>query len=71
MRAEYEAAWREIVAEGVRDGHFRTDLDVRFAALALLSVANWAYQWFDPRGSLPAEAVADRFATLLLEGMDF
>jgi AcrR family transcriptional regulator len=70
MRDEYEVAWREIVAEGVRDGHFRADLDVRFAALALLSMANWAYQWFNPHGPLTAEAVADRFATLLLEGMD-
>jgi AcrR family transcriptional regulator len=69
MRDEYEAAWRRIVSEGVESGHFRPDLDIRFAALALLSMANWAYQWFDPLGPLPAEAVADRFATLALDGM--
>jgi AcrR family transcriptional regulator len=69
MRDEYEAMWREIIASGVRDGAFRPDLDVRFATLALLSSANWAYQWFDPRGPLSAGEVADRFADLALDGM--
>jgi AcrR family transcriptional regulator len=69
MRDQYEQMWRRIIADGVQSGHFRADLDVRFAALSLLSSANWAYQWFDPRGQLSAEQVADRFADLAFHGM--
>ena len=69
LRDGYERAWREIVASGVRDGSFRPDTDVRFAALALLSAANWAYQWFDPHGSLSGDEVAGRFADLALRGL--
>jgi len=61
--------WRDIVAEGVQAGLFKPDLDVRFAALLLLSAANWAYQWFDPHGPLSADDVADRFADIALGGM--
>lgn len=69
LRGEYERMWRAIVEEGARDGTFRADLDPRFAALLLLSAANWAYQWFDPRGPLSADEVADRFTAIALEGI--
>lgn len=69
MRDEYERAWRQIIADGVHEGAFRADLDVRFAALSLLSVANWAYQWFDPRGPLGADDAADRFMSIVLDGI--
>ena len=69
LRADYESMWRDIVAAGVRDGLFRADLDTRFAALLLLSAANWAYQWFDPQGDLSADDVADKFTDIALEGM--
>jgi len=68
-RDDYEEMWRGIVAEGVQSGLFKPELDVRFAALLLLSAANWAYQWFDPHGPLSADDVADRFADIALGGM--
>ncbi len=69
LRDEYEALWRGIVADGVRDGSLRADADPRDVALLLLSAGNWAYQWFDPRGPLDAEAVADRFIEIVLAGI--
>lgn len=69
LRDEYEAGWRGIIADGVRDGSLRADLDARYAALLLLSAANWAYQWYDPHGPLGADEVADRFAEVALRGM--
>jgi len=69
LRADYESMWRDIVEAGVREGLFRADLDTRFAALLLLSAANWAYQWFDPQGALSADDVADKFTDIALEGM--
>ena len=69
LRADYESMWRDIVEAGVREGLFRADLDTRFAALLLLSAANWAYQWLDPHGPLSADDVADKFTDIALEGM--
>ncbi|HVA92913.1 MAG TPA: TetR/AcrR family transcriptional regulator [Chloroflexota bacterium] len=69
-RDHYEEAWRAIIADGVREGRLRPELDIRFAALSLLSAANWAYQWYDPHGPLTAEDVADRFVKLALAGME-
>jgi len=70
LRDRYEGLWRAIVADGIGQGCFRRDLDPRFAALALLSAANWSYQWFDPRGPLSSDDVADRFTDLALGGME-
>ncbi len=69
LRDEYEELWRGIVAQGIAEGTFRRDADPRMAALLLLSAGNWAYQWFDPDGPLSADAVADMFMDLVLQGL--
>lgn len=67
-RDQYEQHFRRIVADGIESGEFRP-VDVRLAALALLSMANWFYHWFSPDGPLNATDVADGFADLILEGL--
>jgi hypothetical protein len=67
-RDSVERVYREVLAEGVAEGYFRPDLDVKLAAVLSLSSANWAYHWFDPRGRLSAREVADGFAAMLLAG---
>jgi AcrR family transcriptional regulator len=71
LRDRYERIWRALVLDGIREGHFRPNLDARFAALAMLSAANWSYQWYDPRGALSPDEVADRFTDLALDGMKY
>jgi TetR/AcrR family transcriptional regulator, cholesterol catabolism regulator len=70
LRDRYERLWRTIVEDGIGEGHFRADLDARFATLALLSAANWSYQWYDPSGPLSSDQVADRFTDLIFAGME-
>lgn len=67
-RDQYESLVVAIIAEGVRLGAFRKDLDVRFAALLILSTVNWVYQWFDPAGPMTATQVADVFSEMILKG---
>lgn len=66
-RDEYEAMWSTLLAEGVKGGRFRL-ADEKFARLLILSVANGLYQWYNPKGDLSPEEVADRFTTILLSG---
>ena len=64
LRDRYEALWDEIVRD------LPGNADPRFARLLVLSAANWTYTWFRPSGPLSPDEVADRFTTLLLEGLN-
>jgi AcrR family transcriptional regulator len=66
-RRRYEERIRALFQEGVEMSELRADLDVAAAALAFLSAANWAYTWL--RSGRDTDALADRFYTLLVEGM--
>ncbi len=69
QRDEYEGLFRAIIAEGVANRVFRPDVDAAFAALLVLSVGNWLYQWYRPQGLLAPDDVADRFTDLALGGL--
>ena len=66
-RRRYEERVRALFREGREHGQLRTDLDDAIAALLSLSAANWAYTWLRPGAD--TDALADRFTTLLLDGM--
>ena len=68
LRDRYEALWDGMLAEGVRSGDLR-EMDPRFARLLVLSAANWIYNWYDPKGLLSPEQVADGYTDLLLDGL--
>jgi TetR/AcrR family transcriptional regulator, cholesterol catabolism regulator len=66
-RRRYEERFRALFREGRERGELRTDLDDGAAALLALSAVNWAYTWLRPDAS--TDELADRFTTLLLDGM--
>lgn len=69
-RDAVERVLRDIVEEGRASGAFAGDLNVKLTAILALSGANWLPNWFHPEGKLSAEEVADRFADLLLGGVE-
>jgi AcrR family transcriptional regulator len=66
-RRRYEERFRALFREGRELGELRSDLDDSAAALLALSAANWAYTWL--RSGSKTDELADRFTTLLLDGM--
>lgn len=68
-RDEYEGYLREIIRGGMASAEFATT-DERLAALQILSLLNWTYQWYKPDGPLAAEEVADRFFDLVMCGLE-
>src|SRR5438876_1513515 len=66
-RRRYEERFRAFFREGRELGRLRTDLDDATATLLALSAANWAYTWLRPGAD--TDELADRFTTLLLDGM--
>ena len=47
MRTLFE----DVIADGVRAGEFAV-ADAKVAALAILGMCNWTYEWYRPRGRL-------------------
>src|SRR5215469_15529642 len=66
---EYERCWQRILREGVENGEFRSDLDIRVASYGLLGMLNWSYKWYNPQGRLRVGEVADEFTALALAGL--
>lgn len=62
LRRRYEELWDEIIRDVA-------PADPKLARLLVLSAANWTYVWYDPRGPLGPEEIADRYSELLLTGL--
>lgn len=67
-RDRFEALWRDVVEEGMQTGVFccaETAMTVR----TLLGAMNWTITWFNPKGELKIEDVANQIAALFLDGL--
>jgi AcrR family transcriptional regulator len=69
-RDSYEDMVRTIITEGMSCGDFRSDTDVGFAARLVLSAGNWTYTWYRPGGDLGPKEIGERFAELLIRGLE-
>jgi AcrR family transcriptional regulator len=69
-RDRYENMVRRIVSDGIAAGDFRADTDVGFAARLVLSAGNWTYTWYRPEGDLGPQEIGERFAELLIRGLE-
>ncbi|MCA1034338.1 MULTISPECIES: TetR/AcrR family transcriptional regulator [Bacillus] len=58
-----------LIAEGIRNGEFREDLNASIITFGILGAANWSYQWFSPNGSVPDYEVARIFTDMVLNGI--
>jgi AcrR family transcriptional regulator len=67
-REHYRQLLIRVLRDGVECGDF-AELDPEFTAMAVLGMCNWTYQWFRPGGTLTAAQVAERFWSMLLQGI--
>ncbi len=69
-RDRFERIWRDLIQDGIRNGHFASVChDAALAARALLGVMNWSIFWYRPDGALSMAAIANDFAELFLSGL--
>lgn len=69
-RDEYEALVKGVIAEGMRNGEFRSDLDLHVVTFSVFGMCNWTYQWMRPRGKLTPRQVGETMAALMLQGLE-
>lgn len=66
----FEEIVTEVIATGMREGEFRTDLPAPLVVKALFGMVNWTHRWFKPGGRrYSAEQVIDTFSALLFGGL--
>ncbi|WP_232676203.1 TetR/AcrR family transcriptional regulator [Nocardioides sp. R-C-SC26] len=68
-RDEVETIFRSVVQAGIDAGRFRSDVSARIVTFGILGMCAWAFQWFNPAGSLSIEDVADQFGAIVLDGL--
>ncbi len=69
-RDAYESMLKQILSDGIAQQEFRRDINVRFAARLVLSAGNWTYAWFRPGGELGPTEIGERFAELIVRGLE-
>ncbi|WP_020671797.1 TetR/AcrR family transcriptional regulator [Amycolatopsis nigrescens] len=67
--AEFRKLWNEILAGGVAEGAFRADLDVELVYRFIRDTVWVAVRWYNPGGTLSANAVAEQYLGILLDGI--
>jgi AcrR family transcriptional regulator len=67
-RDGYQAIFRQMIRDGIRDGSLRTS-DADVATYAILLQCTGAALWFDPRGRLKLEQVAALHVELVLASL--
>ena len=67
-RRTMRTLFEDVIADGVRAGEFAV-VDAKVAALAILGMCNWTYEWYRPRGRLRAPDLADELAERALRSV--
>jgi TetR/AcrR family transcriptional regulator, cholesterol catabolism regulator len=67
-RDEFDRGVRRVLEEGMHAGAFAKN-DPKMLAFAIFGSVNWIPRWFDPRGPLSSEKIANRFADYLIAGL--
>jgi len=58
-----------VLRAGIKNGDFRSDLDIRLVRLGILGMCNWAYQWYRPGHGFSIDEISDQFCALILTAL--
>lgn len=68
-RDRYEGALRTLLSDGVTDGSFRSDLDVKLAGIYVLSILNAVDRWYSDDGELTRLELSDSVVGFVVDGV--
>ncbi len=67
MKRDYDALFESVFEAGVKQGLFR-EMPLHIAVGGMLGMSNWLYVWYDDKGPLSPDQIADHFTALLSDG---
>ena len=65
----YQGLWEDLVGQGITAGELRADLDIATTALMILGMCNWMSRWYRKGGRLDTAALAQHYASAILDGI--
>jgi TetR/AcrR family transcriptional regulator, cholesterol catabolism regulator len=68
MHDDEEAILLDIVARGKAAGQLRDDVDTKLLVFAISGITAWIYQWYQPKGPMAIEDIAEGLAEIILVG---
>ncbi|WP_243368816.1 TetR/AcrR family transcriptional regulator [Microvirga solisilvae] len=68
LKGRIDKRFRSVITEGIEDGSIRP-CDPKMAAFAAAGALSWIARWYDPRGPLDPEQLADQMIDLLVNGV--
>ncbi|WP_207926304.1 TetR/AcrR family transcriptional regulator [Actinocrispum wychmicini] len=68
MKRETDTLIRRVVEQGMRDGSIAPG-DPRLVTFTLAGALNWIARWYDPRGPMTPEEIADGCVATLVHGL--
>ncbi len=68
-KRRYDRQLESIVKAGQADGSIRSDLHPRVLVESVVAMCNWIYNWYNPRGPVKPEQLADQVVAIALNGI--
>ncbi len=68
-RDVYEAAFRDVIAEGEAEGTIRADVDPKIASILILSVLNAVERWYRPDGEVDRAGLVETIVSSTMKGI--
>jgi TetR/AcrR family transcriptional regulator, cholesterol catabolism regulator len=65
----FRAMWVDLLADGIRSGALRRDLDAELVFRFIRDTVWVAVRWYRPGGGMTAQDVADQYLAILLTGI--
>ena len=68
LRDRYEAFFRDVIEDCVRNNIFR-DLDIKMTTIVLLGMMNSLVRWYSSEGPIKSETISDLISNLFFDGV--
>ena len=68
-RGDYESLFTLVLEEGVAEGSFAADIDVKVTVLSILGSLNWTPEWLSSDGPTSVEELSVRLSDAMMKGV--
>lgn len=68
LRKRYEEGFTKILVNGEHENVLNAP-DKKFAVLTILSALNWIVEWYNPKGKMTPDEIAEHLADFILTGL--
>ena len=65
----YDELLRDLIRQGQNEATICPDIDPKLAALGVMGMMNWLYQWYVPGGSRSVAQIAEEMANVVVAGL--